>query len=150
MQAQRMWILIVSLLTAACAAPGTPPAPTTVPASAPSTSVPPTAVQTMAPPAATIAPSPTAQPEPTAARAQAGSEFNLALAPIIEGGLVRPDYLTHAGDDRLFVVEQPGRIRIIQNGQLLDQPFLDITDKVTTNGNEQGLLSVAFHPDYKS
>jgi len=48
------------------------------------------------------------------------------------------------------VVEQLGRIRIIEGGQLLDRPFLDITDKVTTDGNEQGLLSVAFHPDYQS
>ena len=63
---------------------------------------------------------------------------------------MRPDYVTHAGDDRLFVVEQPGRIRIIQGGQLLDRPFLDIADKVTTDGNEQGLLSVAFHPDYQT
>ena len=82
--------------------------------------------------------------------AQTSGEFTLALEPVIAGGLVRPDYLTHAGDDRLFVVEQPGRIRIIQGGQLLDRPFLDIADKVTTDGNEQGLLSVAFHPDYQT
>ncbi len=66
------------------------------------------------------------------------------------GGLERPTYLTDAGDDRLFVLEQPGRIRIIQNGQLLDQPFLDITDLVLSTGNEQGLLGVAFSPDYKT
>ena len=46
------------------------------------------------------------------------------------------------------MIEQPGRIRIVENGQLLDRPYLDITDKVTTNSNEQGLLSVAFHSDY--
>ena len=74
--------------------------------------------------------------------------FEIDLTPIVEGGLTRPTYLVHAGDDRLFVVEQPGRIRIIQNGQLLDQPFLDIVAKVSTRGNERGLLSVAFHPDY--
>jgi glucose/arabinose dehydrogenase len=76
--------------------------------------------------------------------------FEIDLTPIVEGGLTRPTYLTHAGDDRLFVVEQPGRIRIIQNGQLLSQPFLDVTDKVATNGNERGLLSVGFHPNYKT
>lgn len=65
-------------------------------------------------------------------------------------GLERPTYLAHAGDDRLFVVEQPGRIRIIDNGQVLDQPFLDITDLVLSEGNEQGLFSVAFHPNYKT
>ena len=60
----------------------------------------------------------------------------------------RPVFLTHAGDgsDRLFVVEQPGRIRIIQDGQLLDEPFLDITDRVDSGG-ERGLLGLAFPPD---
>jgi glucose/arabinose dehydrogenase len=67
----------------------------------------------------------------------------------VVSGLQRPVYLTApAGDDRLFIVEQPGRIRIMQNGQLLAQPFLDIESKVEDEGNEQGLLSVAFHPGY--
>ena len=49
----------------------------------------------------------------------------------------------------MFAVEQPGRIRIIQNGVLLSTPFLDITDSVKCC-DEQGLLSVAFPPDYPS
>lgn len=67
-------------------------------------------------------------------------------------GLARPVYLTHAGDGsgRLFVVEKPGRIRIIANGDLLAAPFLDILGKVDSSGNEQGLLSVAFHPDFSN
>jgi glucose/arabinose dehydrogenase len=52
-----------------------------------------------------------------------------------------------SGDPRLFVVEQPGRIRIVKDGQLLKRPFLDIRDRVRSGG-ERGLLSVAFHPDY--
>lgn len=65
-------------------------------------------------------------------------------------GLDSPVYLTAPpGDSRLFVVEQPGRIRIIQNGGLLPTPFLDITDRVRSGG-ERGLLSVAFHPQYRS
>jgi glucose/arabinose dehydrogenase len=56
------------------------------------------------------------------------------------------------GDARLFVLEQPGRIRIIENGQLLATPFLDISgtglDRVNSTGNERGLLGLAFHPDY--
>lgn len=72
----------------------------------------------------------------------------IALEPIVDGGLTHPTFLTHAGDDRLFVTEQPGRIRVIEKGQLRDQPFLDLTGKVMSQGNEQGLLSVAFHPDY--
>src|SRR6185312_8968117 len=65
-------------------------------------------------------------------------------------GLNNPVYLTAPeGDARLFVVEQPGRIRIIDNGRLVEKPFLDITGKVGYGG-ERGLLSVAFHPLYSS
>ncbi len=68
----------------------------------------------------------------------------------IASGLSSPVYLTApAGDARLFVVEQPGRIRIIQNGQLVSAPFLDITSRVASGG-ERGLLSVAFHPQYRT
>lgn len=64
-------------------------------------------------------------------------------------GLNNPVLITSApDDDRMFVLEQPGRIRIIKNGSLLPTPFLDITGKVKDSGNEQGLLSLAFHPDY--
>lgn len=73
---------------------------------------------------------------------------SITLAPIIEGAFIRPLYLTHAGDDRLFVVEQAGVIRIIQDGTLLDSPFLDIRDRVGSTQLEQGLLGLAFHPNY--
>src|SRR5688500_6374811 len=75
------------------------------------------------------------------------SEFKLSLQSIASG-LNNPVYLTSpAGDARLFVVEQPGRIRIISGGQVLATPFLDITSRVLSGG-ERGLLSVAFHPQY--
>ncbi|MGH7800499.1 MAG: PQQ-dependent sugar dehydrogenase [Thermodesulfobacteriota bacterium] len=66
-------------------------------------------------------------------------------------GLNQPAHITHAGDGsgRLFAIEQPGRIRIIKNGILLSTPFLDIADSVKCC-DEQGLLSVAFPPDYPS
>jgi glucose/arabinose dehydrogenase len=65
-------------------------------------------------------------------------------------GLNNPVHLTTPpGDGRLFVVEQPGRIRIIENGQLRTTPFLDISARVSCCG-EQGLFSVAFHPNYAS
>lgn len=64
-------------------------------------------------------------------------------------GLERPLYLTApSGDDRLFVVEQPGRVRIIEDGELVAEPFLDLTDRVNSSANEQGLLSLVFHPAY--
>jgi glucose/arabinose dehydrogenase len=63
-------------------------------------------------------------------------------------GLASPVHLAAPpGDARLYVVEQQGRIRVIQNGQLRAEPFLDIAT-VVRSGGEQGLLSVAFHPQY--
>ncbi|HEX2044032.1 MAG TPA: PQQ-dependent sugar dehydrogenase, partial [Gaiellaceae bacterium] len=50
--------------------------------------------------------------------------------------------------ERLYVVEQPGRIRVLERGRLLGDPFLDIVDEVTSGG-EQGLFSIAFHPGYE-
>lgn len=52
------------------------------------------------------------------------------------------------GTRRVFIVEQGGTIRIIQNGSLLPDPFLDITNLVESGG-EEGLLGLAFHPSYK-
>ncbi len=66
----------------------------------------------------------------------------------IAEGLNQPTYLTHAGDERLFIVEKPGRIRIIEDGMLLETPFLDLTDQVVDQHIEQGLFSIAFAPDY--
>jgi glucose/arabinose dehydrogenase len=59
------------------------------------------------------------------------------------------DLTAPANDARLFIAEQPGRIRIIRDGVLLPTPFLDITAKVGAGG-ERGLLGVAFHPSYTS
>jgi glucose/arabinose dehydrogenase len=65
-------------------------------------------------------------------------------------GLKRPVGLVDApdGEPRLFVVEQAGRIRILEGGQLLPQPFADLSGWVTRRGEEQGLLGLAFHPNY--
>ncbi|MFN2637523.1 MAG: sorbosone dehydrogenase family protein [Gemmatimonadaceae bacterium] len=68
----------------------------------------------------------------------------------VASGLENPVYLTAPpADPRLFIVEQPGRIRVVENGRLAVTPFLDITTKVGYGG-ERGLLSVAFHPQYRS
>ncbi len=67
-------------------------------------------------------------------------------------GFTRPVDITHAGDDRLFVVERNGRIEIIEgDGTVLSTAFLDISNQVTSsnsNQDERGLLGLAFHPDY--
>jgi glucose/arabinose dehydrogenase len=66
------------------------------------------------------------------------------------GNFDEPTYLTAPrGDSRRFVVERGGRIRIVKGRRVLEQPFLDISDLVSTGG-ESGLLSMAFAPDYES
>lgn len=80
------------------------------------------------------------------AHAAATPAVDVILEPVV-GGLTRPVVVTHAGDARLFVVEKNGYVRIVDGGSLLPAPFLDIHTLVST-GNEQGLLGLAFHPDY--
>jgi hypothetical protein len=70
---------------------------------------------------------------------------------VVTSGLDTPLFLTApAGDPRLFVVERGGTIRIIQNGVLLNQPFLDISTQVESSTGERGLLGLAFDPSYSS
>jgi len=66
------------------------------------------------------------------------------------GGVAVPVDIAHCGDDRVFIIEKAGKIRIVENNQLLATPFLDILSKVRSSGNEQGLLGMAFHPDYNT
>ncbi len=67
----------------------------------------------------------------------------------VASGFTSPVTVTNAGDGsgRLFIVQQPGQILILINGTVLPTPFLDISDLVSCCG-EQGLLGLAFHPDY--
>lgn len=75
---------------------------------------------------------------------------DITISEIVASGLSAPVQVTHAGDgsDRLFIVEQSGRIRILKNGALLSTPFLNISSLVSCCG-ERGLLGLAFHPAYK-
>jgi glucose/arabinose dehydrogenase len=74
----------------------------------------------------------------------------LQLDPFVTSGLSSPVFLTQPlNDGRIFVVEQPGRIRIVRDGVLQTSPFLDISSRVAFGG-ERGLLSVAFDPQYAS
>ena len=88
------------------------------------------------------------QPDPAGAPASVTTlpDPNAYTWQLIADGFDKPLLLTNAGDGsgRLFVVEQPGVIRII--GQ--QTPFLDIRERVGDRGNEQGLLGLAFHPNY--
>lgn len=71
----------------------------------------------------------------------------------VASGLVCPIEVVSAfdGTGRLFIVDQTGKILILQNGQVLPTPFLDLTSTivaVNTGYDERGLLGIAFHPDY--
>lgn len=80
--------------------------------------------------------------------------FSTAAQPLIElqsyaTGFSLPVSLAHAGDERLFVVQKGGIIRILDGeGQTLAQPFLNITSRVNSGASERGLLGLAFHPRY--
>ncbi|MCH7595517.1 MAG: PQQ-dependent sugar dehydrogenase [Planctomycetes bacterium] len=74
---------------------------------------------------------------------------------LVAEGLVSPLSVTHAGDGsgRLFIVDQVGLIRVVENGVLLATPFLDVSAKMPVLGevfDERGLLGMTFHPDYAS
>ena len=168
-------VVSVGLILAACGATPTPaltatqvptltPTPTQVPTLTP-TNVPTLAPTATATPAAS--PTPTKAPIATATPISAATvaptsrplpsisgQFDgltLGLAPVISG-LDEPVFITHAGDgsDRLFIVEKRGAIRIWQSGRLLETPFLDIADRVGSRSSEQGLLGLAFAPDFAS
>ena len=72
----------------------------------------------------------------------------IELSPVLSG-LSNPVLATHAGDGsrRLFVVEQVGRIRVLQPGATTSTTFLDISTRLAAGG-ERGLLGLAFHPQY--
>lgn len=69
----------------------------------------------------------------------------------VAGDFTEPVFVAQPPGDnqRLFVVEQIGVIKIVEDGSTLDTPFLDIGDQVSRNSLERGLFAVAFHPDYQ-
>ncbi|MBZ0294338.1 MAG: PQQ-dependent sugar dehydrogenase [Anaerolineae bacterium] len=94
-----------------------------------------------------------AQDEPITSLDTAPNPGDYELEEIVTG-LTNPIYVTSAddGSGRLFVLEQPGRIWLVKDNSLVSTPFLDISNVVSQailNGySEQGLLGLAFHPDY--
>ena len=85
----------------------------------------------------------------TAATVSYGSGPLALVTTQVVAGLDSPTWLTAPpGDQRLFVTERPGRVRIVGNGSTRDQPYLDIGARVSTEG-EGGLLSLAFDPQFE-
>jgi glucose/arabinose dehydrogenase len=95
------------------------------------------------PRSASIAAAPLAAPA-------AAPDNSIVLQPFLSG-LSGPVFITHAGDGsgRLFVVEQGGLIKVVAGREVRPTPFLDLTALVSTV-NEEGLLGLAFHPNYKN
>lgn len=143
----RSWLLGVMFLLTSCASAAQPPLPpvNTVP---PAPSI--VAEAPPAPPAAATVPAdpppiaPTEVPPPAPVDL---ATLRVGVAPVMLD-FDRPTHVTHAGDgtDRLFVTEQAGRIWQVKQGERT--LFLDLTDRVGARGNEQGLLSIAFHPQF--
>ena len=79
------------------------------------------------------------------------NEYQISVSNIVASGFENPLQITNAADGsgRLFVVEQTGKIKIIKDGSVLAQPFLDITSKISCCG-ERGLLGLAFHPNFET
>jgi glucose/arabinose dehydrogenase len=79
----------------------------------------------------------------------AGGPAFPAVWELVAEGLAEPVHAAAPpGDPRLFVVERGGRVRIVKDGAVLAEPFLDLGDLVVSTGGEQGLLSIAFHPRF--
>jgi glucose/arabinose dehydrogenase len=93
-------------------------------------------------------PSPSATPAP-ASVGQLPDSSTVTWARIASG-FAKPLAIENAGDRRVFVAEQRGMIWILENDEVLSEPFLDIREMVNDRAMEQGLLGLAFHPEYKS
>ncbi|HEX5012794.1 MAG TPA: PQQ-dependent sugar dehydrogenase [Candidatus Limnocylindrales bacterium] len=135
--------LAAALVTAYGSSQPTPP-PTALPTAVPPTAATPSEVASPSPDAP--AGTPPASPAPSGSFDPGG--VAIGLEPLVEG-LEAPLGVVNAGDGsgRIFVVEKGGRIRIVHDGRVAAEPFLDISANVS-RGGEQGLLGLAFHPDF--
>ncbi len=132
-------VLACALLTVACGSQGPSTSPDATGTAGPTASAAPGASASGSSP---IEPPPGTGDHPDLAGVHVTTE-------LVAGGLTAPLWVTAVPDDtgRLFVAEQGGRIRIVDNGQLLPTPYLDISDRVLAGG-ERGLLGVAFPPSF--
>lgn len=145
------WLLIVSALLLAACGSGTPTVVGDL-----STATPGNAFTPEAEASATAEPNDNPTTEPTTPEAAAQSVTSIPDPDgytwrLVAEGFNRPLLVANAGDGsgRLFIVEQDGAIQVIANNQVLATPFLNIDGRVRSEGNEQGLLGLAFHPNYE-
>jgi glucose/arabinose dehydrogenase len=139
----RRLIVLLALPVLACSGLAAPVSVTSTPLSPP----------TAAPATGTESQPATDTPTEVPATVNAGSfpDPTAYQWEIVASGLSRPVDVQPAndGNGRLFIIEKYGTIRVLENGQLLDEPFLNIDDRVNDNSNEMGLLGLAFHPEYE-
>jgi glucose/arabinose dehydrogenase len=154
---------VFSVLLAGCVSANAGPTPTppavntprpspTAPAATETSVDVPTEQNTVVVPETEMAPTETNQPTETVQPQSVDTFPNAAeftWAPYLEG-ITRPTDLTapNDGTGRIFILEQAGIVRVARDGEFLPEPFLDIRGRVGDQANEQGLLGLAFHPDY--
>lgn len=83
----------------------------------------------------------------------AQAEVKVKLEPFVTGINTPLMMVQPAGDDRMFVIEQNGRIKIVKDGKVRAEPFLDIRSNIVKlhhDFDERGLLGLAFHPDFQN
>ncbi len=146
--------LFLILILSACQSQEATQPPPTVPAvtlasqdtpEAQPTAADPGAMETEAAPAPTDVAMPTEPSRQNVAQLPDGAQFQWVE---IASGFTQPLDLEDAGDGVLYIVEQIGLIHVLQNGERLAQPFLDIQQRVSTQASEQGLLGLTFDADY--
>jgi glucose/arabinose dehydrogenase len=137
-------VALVSIVVSACGPGPTSPSPSNAsPITAPASPAP-------SPSAASPAASPAiATPGPSGTTASFDPTGIVPVVSRVVGGLSSPLDVLDPGDGsgRLFVAEQAGRIRIVEDGALVQRPFLDIRARISSGG-ERGLLGIAVHPGY--
>lgn len=145
----RLAALGVLILLAACggeqrgtpiAAAATATPDPAVPTATPEPTATPTPRPTVPPATATPVPTPTPTPPPPL----------LGLdTELVASGLRQPVFVTGMpGTDLLLVIEREGIIKAVDEGAVLDEPFLDLRDRINSSSIEQGLLGLAFHPTF--
>lgn len=135
--ARRLALVLLGSVVLACGSTPTTGAPSPATASPPS-------------PADPASPSPGGGSIPSSPDPDPFDPVGVALGvEVVVDGLDQPIDIATPGDasGRVFVVEQAGRIRTVQDGRLAQEPFLDIQDRIASGG-ERGLLGLAFHPAF--
>ena len=141
-------LLVSAVLLSACANLAATPVPSPQPPKASETTASPSSSATGTIPGVGIIP---ASPGATRTVSVFPNPDGYRWVPVASGSFEPTDIkFPDDGSGRMFVLEQPGRILIVQNGQVASTPFLDITAEVGSAGSEQGLLGLAFHPNFNA